>query len=101
MPYIGGILFPYRAESSPQGANLKDTSLVKTEIDSIRQLVGSKMPIIVDVYASSHSTLGATTTEYVGQVLEAAKKSAVGIMIYRHQDPVYSSEKFNIIKNTW
>ena len=51
-----GILFPYRHESA--GANLSDASLVVEEVKRIKNLVGPSIPVIVDVYASGHSTLG-------------------------------------------
>ena len=69
-----GILFPYRHESA--GANLHDASLVEAEVKKIKDLVGPSVPVIVDVYASGHSTLGSSTPEYVRQVMVAAKRCA-------------------------
>jgi len=93
---LNGILFPYRAESV--GANLKDPTHVRDEIAKFRELFGPKFPIILDIYASAHSRLGATTPEYVKEVLATALKTADGVLIYRHQDPVKSPAKYQIIK---
>src|ERR1051326_8665959 len=61
-PLLDGILFPYRHESA--GANLKDASLVETEVKKIKDKAGLSVPVILDIYASAHSRLGATTPEY-------------------------------------
>lgn len=95
-PLLDGLLFPYRAESA--GANLKDPSMVESEIAAIRKLFKPGMPVFVDIYATAHSRLGASTPEYVKQVLEYSKLYADGVLIYCHQDPVKSAEKYNIIK---
>jgi len=95
-PLLDGILFPYRHEST--GSNLKDASLVETEVRRVKQLFGPDFPIILDIYASPHSRLGATTPEYVEQAMLAGKRAADGVMIYRHQDPDQNVEKFQIIK---
>ncbi len=93
---LDGLLFPYRAESA--GANLKDPSMVESEIAAIRKLFKPGMPVFVDIYATAHSRLGASTPEYVRQVLEYSKRYADGVLIYCHQDPVRSAAKYNIIK---
>ncbi|MBO9154500.1 hypothetical protein ACFOTA_19970 [Chitinophaga sp. GCM10012297] len=93
---LDGLLFPYRAESA--GANLKDPSMVESEIATIRKLFKPGMPVFVDIYATAHSRLGASTPEYVKQVLEYSKLYADGVLIYCHQDPVKSAAKYNIIK---
>jgi len=93
---LDGILFPYRAESV--GANLKDASQVENEIAKLHEMLGLKFPVILDIYATAHSHLGATTPEYLKDVLIAGMKSADGIFIYCHQDPVKSSAKYQIIK---
>jgi len=93
---LDGILFPYRAESV--GANLKDASLVENEITKLHEMFGPKFPIVLDIYASGHSHLGASTPEYVKEVLDAGLKTADGVLIFRHQDPVKSSAKYQIIK---
>jgi hypothetical protein len=99
---IDGILFPYRHESA--GANLKDASLVEPELNKIKEAVGPWVPVILDIYASAHSKLGATTPDYVEQAMVAGRRAANGVMIYRHQDPRANAEKFEIVKrlfNEW
>ena len=93
---IDGILFPYRHESA--GSNLKDPSLVETEVNRIKELVGPGFPVILDIYASAHSRLGATTADYVEQAMIAGKQAADGVMLYRHQDPVKDREKYLVVK---
>ena len=96
---LGGILFPYRAESA--GGNLKDPSLVASEITKLRSMFGPEFPIILDVYASAHSRLGSTTPEYVREVVDAGIKHADGVLIYRHQDPDKNAEKYKIIRKAF
>ena len=94
---LDGILFPYRAESV--GANLKDATQVENEIAKLRGMISKPgFPIFIDIYATAHSRLGASTPEYVKDVLEAGRKCADGVIIYCHQDPVKSAEKYQIIK---
>ncbi|HSU57107.1 MAG TPA: hypothetical protein VLT36_23905 [Candidatus Dormibacteraeota bacterium] len=93
---LDGVLFPYRHESA--GANLKDPSLVEAELKTIRERMGTNLPIILDIYASAHSRLGATTAEYVKTAVEAGLKAADGVMIYRHQDRQKDAEKFQIVR---
>ena len=95
-PLIDGILFPYRHESA--GANLKDASLVESELKQIKELVGPSFPVVLDIYATAHSRLGATTPEYVEQAMIAGHRAADGVMIYCHQDPQKEPEKYQIIK---
>lgn len=95
-PLIDGILFPYRHESA--GANLKDPGLVEPELKQIKTLVGFGFPVVLDIYATAHSRLGATTPEYVEQAMVAGKRAAYGVMIYCHQDPAKNPEKYQIIK---
>lgn len=96
-PLLNGILFPYRAESV--GANLKDPGQAENEINKLREFFGSGFKIYLDIYATAHSKLGASTPEYVKEVLEAGRKAADGVFIYKHQDPETSAEKYRIIKN--
>jgi hypothetical protein len=93
---IDGILFPYRHESA--GANLKDPSLVEPEVKQIKALVGPSFPVVLDLYATAHSRLGATTPEYIEQAMTAGHHAADGVMIYCHQDPEKNPEKYQIIK---
>jgi hypothetical protein len=104
IPLFDGILFPYRDESG--GANLQNADHVESEIKALRGKLGPKYPIILDVYASSHSRLGASTPEYVEQVVTNAKGCADGVLIYAHQNKDGVSrkvqnkpaEKYEIIK---
>jgi hypothetical protein len=93
-PYQGlidGLLFPYRAELT--GANLTDPSKVEEEVGKIRAIVGPKLPVIVDVYASSHSSLGSSTPEYVEEVMTRAVGSADGVHIYCHHNSKHPKGK--------
>ena len=94
---LNGILFPYRAESV--GSNLKDPGEVTNEMTRLRGLFGSEFKIYLDIYATAHSTLGATTPEYVKEVLSFGRRIADGVFIYKHQDPLKSKAKYQIIKN--
>jgi len=95
--FLDGILFPYRAESV--GANLQDASQVENEINKLRELFNRpNFPIYLDIYATAHSRLGASTPQYVKEVLTAGRQCADGVFIYRHQDPVKSAEKYKITK---
>lgn len=96
---LGGILFPYRAES--EGGNLKDPTKVAGEIARLRSMFGPGFPIILDVYASAHSRLGSTTPEYVQKVVDAGIKNADGVLIYCHQDPGKNAEKYKIIRKAF
>lgn len=93
---VDGVLFPYRNESLV--ANLKDAEQVSFEIEHIRSLFTKPVLIFLDVYATAHSTLGSSTPQYVEAVIEAGLKSADGILIYCHQNPERSSEKYEVIK---
>jgi hypothetical protein len=95
-PLIDGILFPYRHESDK--ANLKDPSLVEPELKQIKELTGPSFPVVLDIYATAHSRLGATTPEYVEQAMIGGRRAADGVMIYCHQDPQRNPEKYQIIK---
>ena len=99
VPLIDGILFPYRHESG--GANLKDPSLVESEIKKIKGLVGPDFPVVLDIYATAHSRLGATTPEYVEEAMKAGHRAADGVMIYCHQDPQQNPEKYQIVKRVF
>jgi hypothetical protein len=82
---VDGVLFPYRHESNK--ANLTDASLLKPELARLRQLLGPGVTIIVDVYSTAHSRLGASTPDYVRDVLTQAREAADGAMVYCHPDP--------------
>ena len=93
---LDGFLFPYRHESG--GANLKDADLTSPELKKIKALTGPNFPVVIDVYATAHSRLGASTPEYVRQVMIAGKNSADGVMVYCHQNPDLYPEKYRIVK---
>ncbi|MSU59263.1 MAG: hypothetical protein EXS35_14030 [Pedosphaera sp.] len=99
VPLLDGILFPYRHESG--GANLTNASLTGAEIKKIKALVGEKIPIILDIYATAHSRLGATTPAYVEEAMRAGHRAADGVMIYCHQDPKTDAAKFAIMKRNF
>lgn len=94
---LDGVLFPYRAESA--GANLKDPSLIGSEVKRLRQVLGADMPIVLDIYATAHSRLGPTTPEYVEKAILAGKQSCDGVLIYCHQSPQRNPEKYAVLKN--
>ncbi len=99
VPLLDGILFPYRRESA--GANLKDATLVEPELRSIKAQVGAAFPVILDIDATAHSRLGATTPEYVEQAMLAGQCAADGVMIYCHQDPQKNADKYQLIKRVF
>lgn len=89
---LDGILFPYRNESVK--ADLTDAGQVATEVATVRRLFRPGFPVIIDVYATAHSKLGASTPEYVAQVLASGRACADGVTVYCHQDPVKQRAKF-------
>ncbi|MDD5523275.1 MAG: hypothetical protein PHI84_20850, partial [Kiritimatiellae bacterium] len=90
---LDGILFPYRHESVK--ANLTDADLVGEEIGKIKTVWGAKFPVIMDVYSTGHSRLGASTPDYVRQVMAAGIRCADGVHIYTHPRP--GSEKHAVV----
>jgi hypothetical protein len=96
-PYCDGILFPYRDDSTPPG-NLQNASHVQSEIKVLRERFGKQMPIILDVYATAHSRLGASTPAYVEEVMVRGKRAADGVLVYCHQHKDTNPEKYGIIK---
>jgi hypothetical protein len=96
-PYCDGVLFPYRDDSTPPG-NLQNADHVQAEVKALRQRFGKKMPIILDVYATAHSRLGASTPAYVEQVMVQGKPVADGVLVYCHQHEKDNPEKYAIIK---
>lgn len=91
---LDGILFPYRSESTKAG--LTDATRVEDEVKRIRKMASPDFPVILDVYATAHSSLGASTPDYVRDVMKYAREAADGVMIYCHQSP--NTEKYEIIK---
>ena len=99
VPLLDGILFPYRHESD--GANLKDPGLTEQEIRKLKGICGETFPIILDIYATAHSRLGATTPEYVDEAMRAGHRAADGVMVYCHQHPKSDAEKFTVVKRNF
>jgi hypothetical protein len=93
---LDGILFPYRNESVK--ADLKDAGQVAAEVRRVRELLGKNLPVIVDVYATRHSSLGDSTPEYVADVIRAGLVAADGVMIYCHQNPRSQAAKYAVIR---
>lgn len=96
--FLDGILFPYRSESTTAG--LVDATQVVPEMNTLKDRFGRDFPIIVDIYATRHSTLGASTPDYVEQVMKLAYPVADGVHIYTHQDKrnPKAREKYEIIQ---
>jgi hypothetical protein len=98
-----GLLFPYRAESQTN-ANLANATLVEFEVQTIRSIVGTNFPVILDVYATAHSRLGGSTVKYVQELVKRGLRCCDGVLIYCHQDPVTNAAKYQVIRTefqTW
>lgn len=94
---LNGILFPYRAESA--GSNLTDATKVESEIQKIKSIIGETTPVILDVYATPHSSFPkGSQPPYVREVMERGHRAADGVLIYCHQGKKEQPEKFAIIK---
>jgi hypothetical protein len=96
--FIDGILFPYRSESTKSG--LTDATQVAREVETLKVRFGQGFPIVVDVYATRHSSLGNSTPAYVGDVMQLAHPIADGVHIYTHQNKRESAgrEKYDVIQ---
>lgn len=96
--FLDGILFPYRSESTKAG--FADATQVEPEVKTIKERFGSDFPVIVDIYATRHSRLGASTPEYVEQLMKLSYPVAEGVHIYRHQDKrnPKEREKYDVIQ---
>lgn len=81
---LDGILFPYRSDSTTAG--FADATQVGPEVKKLKERFGADFPVIVDIYATRHSRLGASSADYVGQVMQHAHPAADGVHIYKHQD---------------
>ena len=92
---IDGIFFPYRSESAKM--NLTDASRVADEVRVLHERLGPGKPVVVMVYATAHSRLGASTNAYVEEVMQAGHAQADGLIVYVHQDPVRAAEKYATI----
>jgi len=95
-PIIDGVFFPYRAESTK--ANLVEAGPVEDEVRIMHERLGPGRPIVFMVYATAHSRLGATSVAYCDAALQSARKAADGVIIYVHQDPQKSPEKYATIR---
>jgi hypothetical protein len=96
--FLDGILFPYRSESTKAG--LSDPTQVAPEVKTLKQRFGRDFPIVIDIYATRHSKLGASSPDYVEQVMKLSKPVADGVHIYTHQnknDPK-EREKYDVIQ---
>jgi hypothetical protein len=96
--FLDGILFPYRSESTKAG--FADATQVAPEVNALKDRFGHEFPIIVDIYATRHSKLGASTPDYVEQAMKLSQPVADGVHIYRHQnknDPK-EREKYDVIQ---
>ena len=95
---LDGILFPYRSESTTAG--FSDAASVTSEVKTLKERFGGDFPIIVDIYATRHSTLGSSTPQYVEQVMKLAQPVADGVHIYRHQNKLdpKEREKYDVIQ---
>ncbi|MFM8619490.1 MAG: hypothetical protein ACKOE8_12305 [Opitutaceae bacterium] len=98
-PLLDGILFPYRNESVR--ADLNDPRQVAAEVAKVRELVGLHLPVIIDVYASRHSSLGDSTPDYVAEVLRSGQNAADGVMVYCHQNPQSQRAKYAVIRDAF
>lgn len=94
-----GILFPYRHESVK--ANLTDPGQVAAEVARVRALFRPGLPVVIDVYATRHSSLGDSTPEYVAAVLAAGRAAADGVMVYCHQNPKTQAGKYAVIRRAF
>ncbi|MBI5769943.1 MAG: hypothetical protein HZA93_19365 [Verrucomicrobia bacterium] len=95
-PLIDGIFFPYRAESTK--ANLVELAPLEDEVRLLRERLGADKAVVFMLYASRHSTLGATSAAYCDAALQSARKVADGVIVYVHQDPERSAEKYQIMR---
>lgn len=93
---IDGILFPYRNESGEM--NLSDSGAVESEVAKLKTMLGQRMPIFIDVYATRHSRLKDSSPEYVREVMLAGRRVADGVLIYCHQYEASSPAKHAVIK---
>jgi hypothetical protein len=96
---LDGVLFPYRNESVK--ANLTDPGQVAAEVARARQLFPPGLPVIIDVYATRHRSLGDSTPEYVAAVLAAGRTAADGVMVYCHQNPKTQAAKYAAIRRAF
>ena len=100
LPYFDAILFPYKGEATGK-ETLKTTSTFRQELDTMRKAFQRKLPIITDIYSTAHSKAGASTPDYVEEMIELSKKYADGTIIYMHPDPEKEKEKYQVVKKAF
>jgi len=101
-PLIDGILFPFRNESGTMDLQTFDS--VEDEVRKMREIFGGDVPVFIDIYATRHSRLNDSTPEYVREVMLRGRRSADGVLIYCHQSPKGSPEKYAVMRelfNSW
>jgi hypothetical protein len=96
---LDGVLFPYRHDSAKP--NLTDTDLLKPEIARLRERLGPHVPIVLDVYSTAHSRLGASTPQYVKDVLTEGRSLADGLMVYCHPNPKTAPDKYAAVREAF
>jgi hypothetical protein len=96
---LDGVLFPYRHEQGQ--ANLTHTDTLINEVNKLRDLPGTALPIILDVYAPRHSRLVDSTADYVKEVMTKGREYADGVMVYCHQHEKTNPEKYRVIKEAF
>ena len=107
IPLLDGILYPYPASLgfSEEDPNLieklQDLSLMEKEIEEVRGKIKRDIPIIIDLYATAHRQSALTTPEYITAAIESGMKSAEGIMIYCHPNPVTDAAKYKAISEAF
>lgn len=100
MPYFDAILFPYKGEATGK-QTLKTTSTFVQELQTVRSAFQNKLPVIVDIYSTAHSKAGASTPEYVDDMITLSRQHADGVVIYMHPDPVKEKGKYNVVKRAF
>lgn len=100
LPYFDAILFPYKGEATGK-ETLKTTETFQQEVDTLRKAFQYKLPIITDIYSTAHSKAGASTPQYVKEMIQLSKKYADGTVIYMHPHPENEKEKYQIVKEAF
>lgn len=94
------VLFPYYDDSAGK-PDLTNPNHVKPEIARLRERLGPKVPIVVDVYSSPHNLIGSSTPEYVKDVMTQARDAADGVMVYCHPNPAKDGPKYQVAKEVF
>ncbi|MFV0606773.1 MAG: hypothetical protein ACK5NK_13130 [Niabella sp.] len=96
--YFDAVLFPYKAESSGK-ETLSSYDTFSDEIVYMKKYFGNKLPVIVDIYSTAHSKAGASSADYVSQIISLSKELGDGVFIYTHPNPDTVPDKYEAIKN--